>query len=64
MKELASQLIEAIECLGVPRASVDHLLRAQKEMLLAVQAVIESGVAVIDELLQRGKEKPPVPSAD
>lgn len=64
MKELASQLIEAIECLGVPRASVDHLLRAQKEMLLAVQAVIESGVAVIDELLQRGEAKSPVSSTD
>lgn len=64
MKAFAAQLIEAVECLGVPRAAIDHLLRAQKEILLALQAVIECGVTTIDDLLKREEGKSPVSAVD
>jgi hypothetical protein len=57
LKEFSRQMIRVFEELGVPRSTVDHLLQADKEILLAVRSVLDSGVQLIDELMAREPEK-------
>lgn len=56
MKELTSQILDTLECWGIPRASIDHLLQAEKETLLAVRALVDCGVDCIEDLLKRGEK--------
>ncbi|GEM_PF-6613339 len=58
LKEFGRRVIRCCEEAGVPRATIDHLLRADKEMLLAARATLDAGIQVIDELLAREPEKP------
>lgn len=56
LKEFSRQMIRCCEEVGVPRSTIDHLLKADKEVLLAVRSVIDSGVQLIDELIAREPE--------
>jgi len=57
LKEFSRQVIRCCEDIGVPRSTIDHLLQADKEILLAIRSVVDSGVQLIDELIARAPEK-------
>jgi len=57
LKEFSRRVIRCCEDIGVPRSTIDHLLQADKEVLLAVRSVVDSGVQIIDDLLARAPEE-------
>ena len=57
LKDVSKRLIRCCEELGVPPSTINHLLQGDKEVLLAVRSVIDAGVQMIDELLERGPEQ-------
>jgi len=58
-RTVGRKVCRTLETLGVPRPTLEHLVNAQKETLLAIRSLLDAAIEDVESWLKPESEKGP-----